>query len=56
MRNLAIDPAHAQTVRQMNTRLFEILQETGRMSIPLYRDIGNTFNLRNRGGAAPADR
>jgi N-acetylglucosamine-6-sulfatase len=54
MRNLAIDPAHAQTVRQMNTRLFEIVQETGGMSIPLYRDIGNSFNLRNRGGAAPA--
>jgi N-acetylglucosamine-6-sulfatase len=54
LRNLAIDPAHAQTLRQMNTRLFEILQETGGMSIPLYRDIGNSFNLRDRGGAAPA--
>jgi N-acetylglucosamine-6-sulfatase len=52
--NLAIDPAHAQTLREMKTRLFEVLSETGGMSIPLYPDRGNSSNLRDRGGAPAA--
>lgn len=54
LRNLAIDPAHAQTLRQMSAGLFEILRETGGMTIPLYPDIGGSSNLRNRAGAPPA--
>ena len=38
----------------MNRRLFEILEETGGMSIPLSPDYGRQFNLRRPDKAAPA--
>ena len=54
LRNLAIDPAHQETLRTMNRQLFEILTATNGLSIPLYRDRGNSSNLRRRQGAPPA--
>ena len=54
-RNLIADPAHAATVKQMNTRLFEILEQTGGMNMPLYPDRGGQSKLRHpdRSKAAP---
>ena len=53
-RNLISDAKHAQTVNQMRNRLFDILEKTGGMNIPLQRDRGGQSGLRNpeRGGAA----
>lgn len=53
--NLIADPAFADTVKQMNARLFQILEETGGMSIPLYPDRGRQQSLRHpdRSKAAP---
>jgi N-acetylglucosamine-6-sulfatase len=52
--NLIHSPAHQQEIRQMNRRLFEILQQTGGMQIPLYPDSGGQQSLRNpeKSGAA----
>ena len=55
LRNLAIDPAYAKTVQEMNARLFEILQETGGMTIPLYPDRGGSQRLRSGSGAPAAE-
>ncbi len=54
-RNLIAEPAHAATVKQMNARLFEILENTGGMNMPLYRDSGGQSRLRHpdRSKAAP---
>lgn len=54
-RNLALAPEHAGTVRSLNTRLFELLAETGGLYIPLYPDRGSVANARRRGGAPAAD-
>lgn len=45
--NLIFSPEHRSTVRELNQRLFEVLQETGGMSIPLYPDRGGVSNLRH---------
>jgi N-acetylglucosamine-6-sulfatase len=47
VRNLAADPAHAATVKQMNARLFQILESTGGMNMPLYPDRGGQSRLRH---------
>jgi N-acetylglucosamine-6-sulfatase len=47
MNNLINDPAHAKTVQTMNARLFEILEKTGGLNMPLYPDRGRQFNLRH---------
>ena len=53
--NLIADPAHAATVKQMNADLFQILEATGGMNMPLYRDRGGQSALRHpdRSKAAP---
>ncbi|MDO8541955.1 MAG: sulfatase [Opitutaceae bacterium] len=53
-RNLIYSAEHAPIVRRLNARLFEVLQETGGMSIPLQPDRGQPSNLRNADGAKPA--
>lgn len=55
LRNLIAEPAHAPTVKAMNGRLFSILEQTGGMSMPLYRDGGAQQRLRHpdRSKAAP---
>jgi len=54
-KNLANDPAHAATVKKMNAELFQILETTGGMSMPLYPDRGAQQRLRHpdRSKAAP---
>jgi N-acetylglucosamine-6-sulfatase len=47
-RNLISDPRYAATVKEMRDRLFDILEQTNGMNIPLQRDRGgNQSNLRN---------
>lgn len=46
-RNLINEPKHAALVKQMRERLFDILEETDGMNIPLQRDRGGQSNLRS---------
>ncbi len=54
-RNLISNEKYAPIVKQMRERLFDLLEETHGMNIPLQRDRGMQMNLRNpeKGGAAP---
>jgi N-acetylglucosamine-6-sulfatase len=54
-RNLVRSPEHQQTVRQMNRELFELLEQTGGMYIPLYPDRGGQQNLRRDTGSKGAE-
>jgi N-acetylglucosamine-6-sulfatase len=53
--NLIFAPEHQQRIRQMRARLFEVLEQTGGMSIPLQPDRGSQQSLRDprRSKAAP---
>jgi len=53
-RNLIASTEHREIVAEMNRRLFEILEETGGMSIPLAEDRGRQNGLRRPDLAAPA--
>jgi N-acetylglucosamine-6-sulfatase len=53
-RNLIREPAHRGTADRMNRALFETLEATGGLYIPLAPDRGPLFNLRRRGGPAAA--
>jgi N-acetylglucosamine-6-sulfatase len=53
--NLIFSPEHQQIATQMRRRLFEVLKETGGMSMPLYPDTGGASNLRNPDKAKAAD-
>ncbi|MBI5085849.1 MAG: sulfatase [Acidobacteria bacterium] len=46
-RNLIFSEKHAGIVKQMRERLFDILEQTGGMNIPLQRDRGGQQNLRS---------
>jgi len=52
--NLIHDPKHAETVKRLNARLFEMLKETGGKSMPILTDHGTKFLHRKKGGAAAA--
>lgn len=52
--NLIFSEAHRPIVRQMNERLFAVLQATGGMFIPLQPDRGSSQNLRREDGTTPA--
>ena len=54
-RNLIHSPEHQQAAKDLNRQLFEVLQKTDGMYLPLYPDKGNQQNLRKRGGAKPAE-
>ena len=56
-RNLLHEPEFAQTARQMETSLYEMMAELGGMAIPLNAPRGNSQNkrLRRRGGKKAAD-
>ncbi len=45
--NLIFSQAHQQTVRTMRARLFQLLEQTSGMSMPLYPDVGFQGNLRH---------
>jgi N-acetylglucosamine-6-sulfatase len=53
--NLIFSPKHAAVVKQMNEKLFAVLEQTGGMSMPLYPDRGGQQNLRNPKGSRSAD-
>jgi len=54
-RNLIFSEQHAGIAKQMRERLFEVLEQTGGMNIPLYPDRGGTSNLRNPKGSKAAE-
>src|SRR5688572_25009424 len=54
-RNLIRDPAHRDASTRLNAQLFETLEATGGLYIPLAPDRGNAQNLRRPGGSKAAD-
>ena len=52
-RNFVASPEHQPIAREMNGRLFDLLEATGGMAIPLARDHGAVWNLRRRQGPPP---
>jgi N-acetylglucosamine-6-sulfatase len=52
--NLIFSPKHQEVIKEMNKKLFDVMEDTGAMSIPLYRDSGAQMNRRNPDGASPA--
>jgi N-acetylglucosamine-6-sulfatase len=54
-RNLISDPKHAATVQRMRNKLFDVLEQTGGMNIPLQRDRGGQNGLRNPDKAKSAE-
>ena len=54
-RNLIFDPRYAATVKEMREHLFDALEQTGGMNIPLQRDRGSQQNLRNPAKKKAAD-
>ncbi len=54
-RNLIADPRVADVVKQMRERLFDVLEKTDGMNIPLQRDRGGLNNKRNEGKGKAAD-
>ena len=54
-KNLIDSAGHQQIVREMNQQLFDTLEKSAGMYIPLYRDRGGQRNLRRRGGSKAAD-
>jgi N-acetylglucosamine-6-sulfatase len=54
-RNLINDPAHRQTAQELNRKLFEVLERTQGLYIPLYPDRGGQQNLRHPGRSKAAE-
>jgi N-acetylglucosamine-6-sulfatase len=54
-RNLIRDAAHRQTAMKLNTQLFETLETTGGMYIPLQPVSLGSQNLRRKGGSRGAE-
>jgi N-acetylglucosamine-6-sulfatase len=54
-RNLIFSAEHQPMIRQMRDRLFDILQQTNGMNIPLQRDRGPVMNLRSGARAKEAE-
>jgi len=54
-RNLIFDPRYTATAKEMRERLFDTLEGTGGMNIPLQRDRGAQQNLRNSDKKKAAD-
>ena len=52
--NLIYSEKHVAVIKDMNKQLFDLMEDTGGMSIPLYRDSGQQMNKRNPNGAKPA--
>lgn len=52
--NLIFSAEHQTIVREMNTKLFATLQDTGGMFITLQPDRGGSNNLRRESGSKPA--
>jgi N-acetylglucosamine-6-sulfatase len=54
-KNLSNDPAHQQTIAALNRELFDALEASSGMYLPLYRDRGRQMNLRRADGPGVAD-
>jgi N-acetylglucosamine-6-sulfatase len=52
--NLIYSEKHQAVIKQMNQQLFDVMEGTGAMQIPLFRDSGGQNNLRGPKGAQPA--
>ena len=46
LHNLINAPQHQELIKELKDRLFTELEQTGGMQVPLYRDRGNSQNLR----------
>jgi N-acetylglucosamine-6-sulfatase len=55
--NLCYDPAHAEIVKEMETRLYEMMEELGGMEIPMNAPRGHSQNkrLHSRSGRKASD-
>jgi N-acetylglucosamine-6-sulfatase len=53
--NLIFNPERQDTIRDLNKRLFDEMERTGGMKIPLYRDNGPQANKRNANRSRSAD-
>ena len=55
--NLCYDPAYSGIAKEMETRLYEMMEELGGMEIPMNAPRGNSQNkrLRSRGGRKASD-
>lgn len=53
--NLINSAAHQPIIKEMNKQLFDTLEKSAGMYIPLYRDRGGQQNRRRRGGSKAAD-
>jgi N-acetylglucosamine-6-sulfatase len=53
-RNLIFSPGHEAVARKLNSRLFDMLEATDGMVLPLPRDAGPRLMLRRRDGAPQA--
>ena len=54
-KNLIFNDKHEKVVKHLNTRLFELLRETGGLNLRLAPDRGPTFPLRHPDRSLPAD-
>ena len=52
--NLIFSPKHQDVVKKMNRQMFDIMETSGAMYIPLYRDSGPQNNHRNPDKSKPA--
>ncbi len=53
--NLIFNPERKDTIQQMNKALFDEMERSGGMSIPLFRDTGNQNNKRSPSKGRAAD-
>ena len=54
-RNLVFSEAHQAVLRELKGRMFDALERTGGMTIPLYPDRGRSQNLRDADGSPAAE-
>jgi N-acetylglucosamine-6-sulfatase len=54
-RNLINSPKHADVVKTMSAKLFELLEKTGGMNMPLYPDRGGVSGARHPGRSKAAE-
>ena len=53
--NLIFSEKHRPLANQMRTRLFEVLEQTGGMQMPIYPDCGGSSNLRHSSRSKAAE-
>jgi len=53
--NLIFNPERKATIQQMGKRLFDVMEETGGMDIPMRRNMGPQSNQRNPAKGRSAD-